>query len=76
MKPKDLPLFDTVNKCQSGERNLRMKKNKKTQPAQMDNSFQFLMEENPLHLYNGRAKTKCTKWVWPDYVGHYLNACH
>lgn len=39
MKPKDLPMFDTVNECQPGMRNLRMKKNKKNQPAQTDYSF-------------------------------------
>jgi len=35
-----------------------MKKNKKTQPAQMDNSI-LVMEDKPLHLDNYHAKTKC-----------------
>lgn len=54
--------------------------NSKTQPALMDNSFRFVMAEKPLHFYNGHAKMIVkmhhTKWVRPDNVGRYLNACH
>lgn len=60
MKSKDLPVFDTVNKCQSGKRNMRMKKNNKKNPASPDGQLILVCYgRKPLHLCNDHAETKC-----------------